>query len=600
MPREQLLGLAADVDRLLAAGVAAAGGDSLRRRGKTIRELGAKVPALVPVADAVERVIGADKPGPAFLDLLVMTRQVRGSLAATGVEGPLTPLTEGGAWKTPVPVRELQPVYEALTQVGAGRDERIKDAAARKLFADLRLTTALLEALDDGYPLVADAAAEQGLPSLGDGVLADLRTALNLDGKAEDARRLRAICRIDPKAGVELCRRALAEGSSTLRVEALTRLPEVAGADEAEKEGLKYLRDKSRDVRVAAIRSLGAGESDEALSSLLDALDDKEDAVRLAACTSLASVRHPRATERLLAELRGLLPILQTSKPKKAPAKAKGAKKTSAAAPKEKESAIRRASFLVEALGKRKDGDRRAVARAILPLSGGEYPGLGPSVVAALGSMGPAIPEVVPALADAVAGKDGKLASCAISVLGEFPPAERDAAVPALASFAENGKGHDHDRIHALEILCLHADGHREEVLRAARAALADRNFQKNYKLGWVLGALKKIGPRAKPLLPDVFNALRNLSEKVFFYGTEECQEVICGIDPEGKEAIPELIGMLGQKKIMPQWIALFVLSSYGPKAREAAPAVERLTASKDRHVQAQAEQTLDALLRPA
>src|SRR5579883_3303360 len=166
MSREELLGLAADTDRLLVAGVAAAGGDSLRRRAKTLTELGKKVPALAPVAETVGRVIGADKPGPAFLDLLVMTRQLRGSLAATRVDGPLTPLAGGGSWRTPLPVRELQPVYEALTQAGAGREEQLKDAAARELFGDLRLADALLEALEDGHPPVADAAAEQGLPAL--------------------------------------------------------------------------------------------------------------------------------------------------------------------------------------------------------------------------------------------------------------------------------------------------------------------------------------------------------------------------------------------------------------------------------------------------
>ena len=91
MPKEQLLGLAADVDRLLVAGAGVADGEVLRRRSKTLREMGKKVPALVPVADAVDRVTSASAPAAAFLDLLVMTRQVRASLATTGTDGPEYP-----------------------------------------------------------------------------------------------------------------------------------------------------------------------------------------------------------------------------------------------------------------------------------------------------------------------------------------------------------------------------------------------------------------------------------------------------------------------------------------------------------------------------
>lgn len=90
MPHEQLLALATDVDRLLAAGAATAtGNDTLRRRAGVLRDLGRKVPALNAVADAAERVVQASpkKATPAVLDLVTTMRQVRASLSTAGVLG---------------------------------------------------------------------------------------------------------------------------------------------------------------------------------------------------------------------------------------------------------------------------------------------------------------------------------------------------------------------------------------------------------------------------------------------------------------------------------------------------------------------------------
>src|SRR5205085_7143925 len=90
MSREQLLGLAGEVGRLLAAGApAAAGHDGLARRARALRERGGQVPALAAVADAVERVTAAapKQAAPAFLDLVLLARQLRADLSTAGAEG---------------------------------------------------------------------------------------------------------------------------------------------------------------------------------------------------------------------------------------------------------------------------------------------------------------------------------------------------------------------------------------------------------------------------------------------------------------------------------------------------------------------------------
>src|SRR5262245_55365119 len=224
MPREQLVAFTADVDRLLAAGASAAvGNDSLRRRCKTLRDLGQKVAALNPVADAIDRVTQAapSQAAPALLDLVVLSRRIRASLATAGVTGDLELLPESGPWRTPLPVRDVPPLIQALTQSGPGREELLKSTLERNAFGDLRLVSGLLEALDDGHAPIAELVAREALPAHGRAVLPDLRAGLNLQGKTADARRLLAICRIDASMGASLCRRALSEGSQPVRVQAL-------------------------------------------------------------------------------------------------------------------------------------------------------------------------------------------------------------------------------------------------------------------------------------------------------------------------------------------------------------------------------------------
>jgi HEAT repeat protein len=594
-PTEELLGLAVDVDRLLIVGVAAAGGDSLRRRGKTLRELGAKVPALVPVADAVERVAGADRPAPVFLDLLVTTRQLRAGLASAGVDGPLTPLPSSGPWRTPVATRDLRPVYGTLTRSGSGREERVKEAVAKNLFGDLRLALPLLAALD-GNTRAADAAAEHGLPALGVAILDELRASLHPDGKAPDARRLRAVCRIDPKTGAALCRQALLEGSPSLRAEALTRLPEVA-AGEAEEMGLKFHKDKNKDVRVAALRSLGTATSEEALTALLDGLDDPEYLAAWAAHDSLAAIRHPEAAARLLAELRRLLAILDEPAPKAAPGKAKGGKKALARTLSERESVRDRAYAVVSVLGKRKDGDLRAAARTILPLLRDEECDDDSAPVKALGAFGPVIPEIVPALVDLLASKDDDRAVKAITILSDFPPAKWEAAIPALVNYVESGvRKYRYTPLEAFALLSKQTKRHADEVFRAAQAALrcrAARDCCGGQET--VLEGLGNMGPRAKPLLPAVFDGFRR-AELIVHSGLFKGHDAVARIDPAGNEAIPALIGLLDHKKPMPKVLALQSLAAYGPKARQAIPEIERLAAVKGGLVSLHAGEALAAI----
>lgn len=324
MPREQLLGLASDVDRLLTAGaMTAAGHDGLSRRARTLRELSQKVTALQPVADAVERVIKSSprEVGRPFLDLVVMARQLRGSLSGSGAEGSLQEVEASEPWQTSMPTREVYAAHDALN--GDASSSLLKDAAERPVIGDLRLVPSALAALESGNAQLADVVADKVLPPLGRGILPNLLTNFDVKGKAADARRLRVICKIDAKKGAELVRNALTEGSPPLKIEAVECLPDVGEPGEAEKVGLELWKGKNKELRRAALSALRTATSDEALEVLIQALQMDDWQYVQPTQEALGRCAHPKATERLLSEVKERYAAL----PPPVPKAKKGAKK---------------------------------------------------------------------------------------------------------------------------------------------------------------------------------------------------------------------------------------------------------------------------------
>jgi hypothetical protein len=171
-PRELLGALAADVDRLVDAGAAAASADeALGRRAPTFRDLARQVPALRPIAEGIERVHTPDprSAGRALLNLALMVRQARAALATAGVAGPIEPIEPGGGLplRSLAPSRDVYAVIRALAEGGSGRPPIIQDAIERGVCADPWLLDPLMDALADPYLEVADLVAERALPSFG-------------------------------------------------------------------------------------------------------------------------------------------------------------------------------------------------------------------------------------------------------------------------------------------------------------------------------------------------------------------------------------------------------------------------------------------------
>jgi HEAT repeat protein len=585
MPREQLLGLVANVERLLAAGATAAvGHEGLSRRGRTLRELGQKVPALLPVADAVERVTSSSsrEVGHAFLDLVVMARQLRGSLAGTGPEGPLQLIELSESWQTPMPTRDVYNAHEALTT--DTWSSVLHGAVQHEVTGDLRLVPSALAALESNKSNLSDLVADKVLPSLGRGVLPDLKAKLVLKGKTADARRLWTICKIDPKVGADLCRQALSEGSPALKIQALECMPDVGESGEAEQVGFRLCSDKKKEVRLAALSALRRATGDEALQTLIEALSHEDEAVHERALEVLGALPHPRTTERLLREVkeRSSAHSLPVAKPNRS------AKKNAAKANQESEAAREKAVFqlsrFVAALGGRREDKNPEAIETLQTMTSHSHEVVRRAAIVGLVKLGPATPVVVPTLIEALNDSQFLVVNEAVKSLVNFAPEFRERALPALLERAHgpNGPSVAHD---IAAVFPAHMDRFADAILTLLRQMLKNRNLHSS-----AVKALAGIGPDAQGLLPDLFAIIESGVDYAYL------GRVFANIEPEGTTSIPTLIELLNGREAIVRRNALEGLEGYGPKAQAAAEAVAKLTKDRDWFVKRKAEMVLKSI----
>lgn len=328
MPKETLIALDRDAERLLFAGASLARADSdLGARRDKLRAFAAKAPAIAKVVEQVEKTQKASgKAAPTELcNLTAMMAQVRGAQAAPApAPGDLAPLPATDPVESPLSPTELSTLVNALTVSGKARARIVSDAVQRGAVRDLRLLPFCVKAVGD--PAVGHVVAHELLPSLGHIVVPELRATLRIEkGTQIDGRKLGVLVMIQNEEAKPLLLQAAEKGSPEMRRAALTMLGEM---DPALAEGLSLkalAEDRSVEVRRAAITALGGATSDEALEALLTAFV-KSDDLRYLAGYSLARLTHPRTTERALAlltpELTGLtnlkLPKADTPAKKKA------------------------------------------------------------------------------------------------------------------------------------------------------------------------------------------------------------------------------------------------------------------------------------------
>lgn len=403
MAKETIRRLSDDVGRILVAGAHLAPADpDLKKDHEALlalaKQVGDKAPVIGKLAEGAGKAInGSGKTAAAeVIALATMAAQVKAAQAAPAAPRTLDPLPAVPPVPTACNAKDLDDLYAALTQKGQGRKEVIERAIEGGYIVDLRLVEALIYAMGD--PWIGDVVSDHAIPRLGRAVVNPIRQRLNLKGTNLDARRLRALVAVQKQDAIDVLGKAVQEGSAPVREAAMDAIADhVSGVPEFEQYALAAIaKDKSNDIKRAAIRALGGYASDASLEATLDALDKVH--LTPAAAEALGKSKNPKAVERILARLgEAVVAAKAPVKKAKVDAKAKDASNP-------RERAKQLCELLLGALGHHQDP---AIARLAMELIDGH------GAAAAWAAVGSADRTQLARLADLLAGDDEEL----------FPPA---------------------------------------------------------------------------------------------------------------------------------------------------------------------------------
>lgn len=309
MPRETIRRLQRDVERVLVAGahLAAADGELAKDRSALdglAKQLGAKAPVIGQLAEATGKAIAAGGKDAAreLVSLATMTAQVRCAQAVPAAVAEHQPLPVRPLVGTPCRAKDLSELYNALIETGKGRMEKLDQAVERGDIADLRLVDALIYAMHDSW--IGETVTSKAIPKLGPAIIAPIRAQLRIaNGQTVDGRRLRALVAVQGSEARDLLQAAMTEGNAEMREAAFDAIADhVRGVPEFETLVLQTVeKEKSGEVRRAALRALAGYGSDASLAALVDALDDER--TRDAAAHGLSASTHPKAVSWMLDRL---------------------------------------------------------------------------------------------------------------------------------------------------------------------------------------------------------------------------------------------------------------------------------------------------------
>jgi HEAT repeat protein len=608
MSREELYGLATDMDRLLGAGATTAvASDKLRDRGKIVTELAKKVPTLQPVAQAIDKVRNSSgkATATALLDLLVMTQQLRRSLTTSGEAGSIEGNYPPSEWKTPLGMKAFRNLHEALTHSKEDRYERVENAIKEKQVLDLRLLPLMIDEIEKSNTPLEGMLCDSGLALFGTSLLPELEAKINLKtGKVIDSRYLRVICGINPVRGREMCLAVLEEGTPVLRIAALHQLPKVGKPGEAEEWGMKMAKAKQSDLRHAALTSLCDAESEAAYEVLADALPSEDYMERYAASESLQTIKYPQATKKLLERLEKAIAdaatldaaVATAKKEKKAKAKtpAKGKAKQSKTDPvAEAESKLSNhyefLERLIEVISCRKD-ERKAASEAFMAMTEWKkYPNQD-ELMQCIGRVGCQNPKVRPYLESMLKDTKFPKVSTALDAFEYMPPDERAPSMSKILAVAERPKVPDW----IIGGVYRSMDGlfasNKKLLTKKFREVLAQPKMNRGQDE--VLDIIRDLDVEdGKTFLADVLDFIIRGSD--FYYDSEE---ILIKLDPEGKKAIPKLIEALGSKSASSRMMAADCLGKYGKLAAAAIPELEKRQKDKDWSVRYHIEAALQEI----
>ena len=309
MAKDTLKQLDLSIDEMMFTGAQVARTNSTLTTSKhKLAPIASKIPAIRRVTEQVAKLEHAEGKSAAteLLDLALLLAQVRSAQAApdlpaeVGELGELPPAVKMGS---PMGPNELQLMVAALRNTseakGKQRPQIIADAVSRGTARDLRILSLCVPALSDGG--IADVVELSLLPAMGEAVVHELRRELDIEkGRGVDQRILRSLVRIQGPRALDILHDAVDRGSVEIRSAAIEEFGKVAPPEAEPIAVMLVEKDRSKEVKIAAIRALAKATSDEALDVLSGAFGGSAE-MRSAAEASLMQSTHPRATEKIIA-----------------------------------------------------------------------------------------------------------------------------------------------------------------------------------------------------------------------------------------------------------------------------------------------------------
>jgi HEAT repeat protein len=268
--------------------------------------IAAKIPAIRRVTEQVGKLEQAEGKSAAseLLDLALLLAQVRSAQASPQLPaetGEWTDLPPAAKIGSPLLPAELQALVGALTNTGESKQRAamIGDAVFRGSAKDLRILSLCVPALSDSH--IADVVETRLIPAMGQAVIPELRKALDIEkGRTIDQRILRSIVRIEGVDAMDILNDSIARGSADIRSAAIEEFGRVA-PDAAEPIATMLVeKDRSKEVKISAIRALAKAQGDAALDVLIRSFGGSAE-MRAAAEASLIQSTHRHATEKIIA-----------------------------------------------------------------------------------------------------------------------------------------------------------------------------------------------------------------------------------------------------------------------------------------------------------